>query len=94
MTLRFARVMFREKAMDDLRVLAQRSPATLTEVFRLLKSLDAGELSPVRLHDYAKSGDLTDCGKIVVVVEGEPEHRIVVRDQGGGVFEVSEVVAV
>jgi hypothetical protein len=86
--------MFREEAMDDLRALAQRSPVTLTEVFRLLKSLDAGELSPVRLHDYAKTGDLADCGKIVVLVEGEPEHRIVVRDRGGGAFEVSEVIAV
>jgi hypothetical protein len=93
-TIRFARVVFREEAMDDLRGLAQRSPATLTEVFRLLKSLDAGELSPVPLHDYAKTGDLTDCAKIVVAVEGEPEHRIVVRDRGGGAFEVSEVIAV
>lgn len=80
--------------MDDLRGLAQRSPATLTEVFRLLKSLDADELSPVPLHDYAKTGDLTDCGKIVVVVADEPEHRIVVRDHGDGGFEVSEVIAV
>lgn len=79
--------------MDDLRSLAQRSPATLTEVFRLLKSLDAGELSPVPLHDYAKTGDLADCAKIVVEVEGEPEHRIVVRDRGGGAFEISEVTA-
>jgi hypothetical protein len=93
-TLRFARVLFREEAMDDLRGLAQRSPATLVEVFRLLKSLDAGELSPVPLHDYAKTGDLADCGKIVVAVEDEPEHRIVVRDRGGGAFEISEVVAV
>jgi hypothetical protein len=93
-TIRFARVVFREEAMDDLRGLAQRSPATLTEVFRLLKSLDAGELSPVPLHDYAKTGDLTDCAKIVVAVESEPEHRIVVRDRGGGAFEVSEVIAV
>jgi hypothetical protein len=80
--------------MGDLRGLAQRSPATLTEVFRLLRSLDAGELSPMPLHDYAKTGDPADCGKIVVAVEGEPEHRIVVRDRGGGAFEVSEVIAV
>ena len=94
MTPRFARVLFREEAMEDLRGLAQRSQATLIEVFRLLKALDAGELSPVPLHDYAKTGDLADCGKIVVAVEGEPEHRIVVRDRGGGSFEVSEVSAV
>jgi hypothetical protein len=93
-TLRFARVVFREEAMDDLRGLAQRSPATLTEVFRLLTSLDAGELSPAPLHDDAETGDLADGGKIVVAVEGEPEHRIVVRDRGGGAFEISEVIAV
>jgi hypothetical protein len=46
------------------------------------------------LHDYAKTGDLTDRGKIVVAVEGEPEHRIVVRDLGEGAFEISEVIAV
>jgi serine/threonine protein kinase len=42
---------------------------------------------------YAKTGDLTDCGKIVVAVDGEPEHRIVVRSLQGR-FEVSEVVVV
>lgn len=94
MTGRFARVTFRDDAMEDLRGLAERSQATLLEVFRLLKALDAGALLPVPLHDYAKTGDLTDCGKIVVAVEGEPEHRIVVRDLGEGGFEVSEVIAV
>jgi hypothetical protein len=64
------------------------------EVLRLLKQLDAGELLPRRLQDYAKTGDLTDCGKIVVEVEGEPEHRIVVRDVGRGNFEVCEVITV
>jgi hypothetical protein len=49
---------------------------------------------PVSLHDYVKTGDPTDRGKIVVAVEGEPEHRIVVRDLGGDAFEVSEVIAV
>jgi hypothetical protein len=93
-TLRFTRVTFRDDAMEDLRRLAERSPTTLLEVFRLLKALDAGALSPVPLHDYARTGDLTDCGKIVVAVEGEPEHRIVVRDLGEGAFEVSEVIAV
>ena len=48
---------------------------------------------PVPLHDYAKTGGLRDCSKIVVAVEGQPEHRIVVRDLGGH-FVVSEVVAV
>ncbi len=79
--------------MQDLRALAERSRPLTLEVFRLLKQLDAGELTPAPLHDYAKTGDLSDCGKIVVVVEGEPEHRIVVRDLGGH-FLVSEVIAV
>jgi hypothetical protein len=90
----FTRVTFRDDAMADLRRLAGRSQAVLLEVFRLLKELDAGELAPVPLHDYAKTGDLTDCGKIVVAVEGEPEHRIVVRELGEEGFEVSEVIAV
>lgn len=94
MSLQFARVTFRDEAMADLRALAERSHATLVEVFGLLKALDAGTLTPIPLHDFAKTGDLTDCGKIVVAVEDEPEHRIVVRDVGDGGFEVSEVIAV
>jgi hypothetical protein len=93
-SLRFTRVSFPDDAMQDLRLLAERSQPVLLEVFRLLKALDAGTLVPVSLHDYAKTGDLTDCGKIVVTVEGEPEHRIVVRDLGDAAFEVSEVIAV
>jgi hypothetical protein len=93
-TLRFTRVTFRDDAVEDLRRLAERSRTTLLEVFRLLKEVNAGSLSPVPLHDYAKTGDLTDCGKIVVAVEGESEHRIVVRDLGKGAFEISEVIAV
>ena len=91
---RFTRVTFRDEAMEDLRRLAERSQAVLIEVFRLLKALDAGSLVPAPLHDYAKTGDLTDCGKIVVTVEGEDEHRIVVREVGEAGFEVSEVIAV
>jgi len=90
----FARVTFRDEAMEDLRRVAERSQATLLEVFRLLKALDAGLLVPVPLRDYTKTGDLTDCGKIVVTIAGEDEHRIVVRDVDGGGFEVSEVIAV
>jgi hypothetical protein len=92
--LRFTRVSFRDDAMQDLRRLAERSQPVLVEVFRLLEALDAGTLVPVSLHDYTKTGDLTDCGKIVVTVQGEPEHRIVVRDLGDAAFEVSEVIAV
>jgi hypothetical protein len=93
-TLRFERVTFLDEAMDDLRSLAKRSQVVLIEVFRLLKALDAGALSPVALHDYAKTGDLTDCRKIVVALDDEPEHRIVVRDLGAGNFEVGEVIAI
>jgi hypothetical protein len=93
-TLRFERVTFLDEARGDLRSLAERSQAVLIEVFRLLKALDAGVLSPAALHDYAKTGDLTDCGKIVVALDDEPEHRIVVRDLGAGNFEVSEVIAI
>jgi hypothetical protein len=92
--LRFTRVSFLDDAMQDLRRLAERSQPVLVEVFRLLEALDAGTLVPVSLHDYTKTGDLTDCGKIVVTVQGEPEHRIVVRDLGDAAFEVSEVIAV
>jgi hypothetical protein len=90
----YANVTFLDEAVEDLRRIAQRSPAVVKEVLRLLKQLDAGELVPRRLQDYAKTGDLTDTGKIVVEVEGEPEHRIVVRDVGRGNFEVCEVITV
>jgi len=43
--------------------------------------------------DIAISGDLSDCGKIVVALDGEPEYRIVVRDVSGS-YEVTEVIAV
>lgn len=90
---RFERVTFLDAALDDLKLVAARSRAVLTEVFRLLKQLDAGTLSPQPLHDFAKTGDLSDCGKIVVALPGEPEYRIVVKGQGG-TFAVSEVIAV
>lgn len=62
-------------------------------MFRLLKQLDAGSIRPTELRDFGKTGDLSDCGKIVVIVEDAPEHRIVVRSVSGR-FEVTEVVAV
>ncbi len=65
----------------------------LTEVFRALKQLDQGTLRPIPLKDYAKTGDLSDCGKIVVETDGHPEHRMVVRTVGS-TFEVHEVVTV
>ncbi|HEY6533897.1 MAG TPA: hypothetical protein VIY72_16430 [Acidimicrobiales bacterium] len=89
----YQRVQFLDEAKDDLRLVAERSREVAIEVLRLLKRLDAGQLTPRALHDFAKTGDLRDCGKIVVAVEGEPEHRIVVHDVGGR-LEVCEVVAV
>ncbi len=89
----FHRVTFLDEALDDVRALAARSPAVAREVFRQLKRLEGGHLTPTPLRDFAKTGDLRDCGKIVVEVEGEPEHRIVVREHQGRV-EVCEVVSV
>lgn len=90
---RYQRVQFLDEARDDLRSVARRSPAVLREVLRLLKLLDDGKLRPQALQNFGKTGDLSDCGKIVVALESEPEHRIVVRNVDGG-FRVSEVVAV
>lgn len=89
----FQRVQFLDAAVDDMRALARRSPEVLREVLRALKALDAGTLQPRPLHDFGKTGDLSDCGKIVISIEGEPEHRIVVRDLGGQ-FDVCEVISV
>ena len=86
-------VQFLDEAVEDVRALAQRSRPVLLEVLRRLKLLDRGELTPEPLHDFAKTGDLSDCGKIVVAIEGEPEYRIVVRDVSG-TYEVTEVIAV
>jgi hypothetical protein len=90
---RFERVRFLDEAIEDLRLLATRSRPVLVAVFGILKQLDDGSVVPTPLRDYGKTGDLTDCGKLVVAVDGEPEHRIVVRDVDGG-FTVSEVIAV
>jgi len=89
----YQNVVLTADALADLRQIEKRSLDVLAQVFRLLKQLDNGTLQPTRLQSFAKTGDLTDCGKIVVLVDGEPEHRIVVRDLGGS-FQVSEVVAV
>jgi hypothetical protein len=89
----FERVTFLDAAIEDLNLVAARSRTVLTEVFRLLKRLDAGTLVPQPLHDFAKTGDLSDCGKIVVALPDEPEYRVVVRGHDG-TFTVSEVIAV
>lgn len=92
-TRRYERVQFLDAAVEDMRALAGANPVVLRAVLQLLKRLDAGTVVPRRLQDFGKTGDLRDCGKLVVAVDGQPEHRIVVRDVGGN-FEVCEVVAV
>ena len=89
----FRRVQFLDEAASDVRALAARSRPILVEVFRLLKLLDRGQLQPVPLRDFGKTGDLSDCGKIVVALDGEPEYRIVVRGSGSSI-DVVDVVAV
>lgn len=88
----FRRVQLLAEAADDLRMIAARSRPVLVEAFRLLKLLDRGEIAPTPLRDFSKT-DLRDCGKILVAVDGEPEHRIVVRELGDHV-DVVDVVAV
>ena len=90
----YTNVTFLDEAVEDLRRIAKRWPEVAVEALHLLKQLDSGKLQPRRLNDYAKTGDLFDCAKIVVAVDGSPEHRIVVRDVGRGNFEVCEVITV
>jgi len=87
------RVTFLSAALDDLQLVAARSRPVLREVFRRLKALDEGRLVPQPLRDFAKTGDLGDCGKIVVALPGEPEYRIVVWSDDG-TWAVAEVVAI
>lgn len=89
----YERVQVLDEAVADLRTIGSRSPAVLREVLRRLKRLDAGVERPQPLNDFSKTGDLRDCGKLVVALPGEPEYRIVVRSVDG-FFHVSEVVAV
>ncbi|MEX1218344.1 MAG: hypothetical protein WEA11_07490 [Acidimicrobiales bacterium] len=90
----YTNVSFLDEALEDLRRIAKQWPEVVKEVLRLLKQLDAAEIKPRRLNDFSKTGDLTDCGKIIVEVEGAPEHRIVVRQVGNRKFELCEVVTV
>ncbi len=89
----YSKVQLLDAAVEDIRALARRSRPVLLEVLRRLESLDRGQLIPDPLHDFAKTGDLTDRGKLVIAIEGEPEYRVVVRDVSG-TYEVSEVIAV
>ena len=89
----YRNVSFLRAAADDLRSLGLRRPNVAREVLTLLKRLDKGRLAPQRLRHFGKTGDLSDCGKIPVIVEGHPEHRIIVRGTSGS-FLVVEVIAV
>lgn len=88
-----ARVRFTDAAIDDLRGIRDRATPVLRQVFRSLKRLDEGTIQPIPLEDYGKTGDLRDCGKIVVETKGHPEYRIVVR-QVGDTVEIIEVISV
>jgi hypothetical protein len=89
----FTSVQLTDDAIADLKGIQYRARPVLTKVFGGLKQLDEGMLRPVPLEDYGKTGDLSDCGKIVVETDGHPEHRIAVRTVGD-TFEVHEVVTV
>ena len=89
----YRNVSFLPAAADDLRSVAARRPEVAKEALALLKRLDEGELTPQRLRHFGKTGDLSDCGKIPVIVDGHPEHRIVVRGVNGS-FVVVDVIAV
>lgn len=89
----YERVRLTAEALGDLEAVRDRSIDALRAVFRQLRRLDRGEIAPTPLQDYTKTGDLSDCGKIVVDVEDGPEYRIVVRDSGGR-YDVVDVLAV
>ena len=78
-----ARVRLVDAAKEHRRALADACPRLFIEVMRRLKELDEGRLEPRPLEDVVKTSGLTDRGTIVVDVEGDAEHRIVVRDVAG-----------
>ncbi len=89
----FARVVFTDAAIEDLRAIKAQAAPVLRQVFIALKQLEGGHLQPTALNDYGKTGDLSDCGKIVIETPGYPEYRIVLR-AAAGEFEVIEVICV
>lgn len=89
----FTRVQFTNAAISDLHGIRERAAPVLSSVFTALKALDQGTLRPTPLQHYAKTGDLRDCGKVVVETAGHAEYRIVVREVGGTI-EIIEVVTV
>lgn len=86
--------MFLTEAVNDLSVLNTTRPAVAREVVSILVRLERGDITPTRLRSFATTGDLSDCGKLTVLVDNHPEHRIVVRDLGSDRFEIIEVVAI
>lgn len=89
----YERVRLTREALADLDAIRDRSIGALRAVFRQLRRLDRGEITPAPLHDYAKTGDLSDCGKIVVESDDGSEYRIVVRETGGR-YDVVDVLVV
>lgn len=90
----YERVRFFDDALDDILAISKRSRPVVVEVLRLLKLLDQGKLAATPLRNFGKTGGLTDCGKVVVLVDGEPEYRIVVRHVADGSIDLVEVVVV
>ena len=89
----YERVRLTTSSLADLDEIHDRSIDALREVFRRLRQLDRGEITPIPLQDFAKTGDLSDCSKIVVETADGPEYRIVVRESGG-IYDVVDVVVV
>lgn len=89
----FERVQVTPGAIEDLHGIRDRAAPVLRSLFVALKRLDAGTVQPTPLNDFNKTGDLSDCGKVVVETEGHPEYRIVARSVGSTV-EIIEIVAV
>lgn len=72
---RYQNVQLLDEAVEDIRIIAERSPAVLRAISVRLKALDNGTLQPQPLSDFLKAGQLSNCGKIVIALAGEPEYR-------------------
>ena len=68
-----------------------RRPGAAQRVHRAESARPGHASGPTLLKYYAKTGDLRDCGKVVVETDGHPEYRIVVREVGGSI-EIIEIV--
>jgi len=89
-------------AEADVGRIDAEDPAVAKLALRLAKKLEAGTISGVRLEDMSRTGDLSDCFKVLFGVGNPPSHRLTYRQiepaeptvQVGPVVEVVEVVAV